>query len=1285
MRSSSIFGRLPLFILILAAGMPVSPSPGAPPLLRPRPDREVLLPDLLDTPARGRLIQLPVAPGQEREGRIQLVKQDRSGRGTVSGRLIGTESGTFALEQESGGLRGMVILPERGLGQVYEPMGNGHTRIREYPLRELMCFDVLPPAPAEADVTDEPVPPLPAAPPLFESLPAAVAVVYLDMDGEVVTNSHWNGGAVINAASPNFTAAKVEAVWQRVAEDFRPFQINVTTDAAVYAAAPENRRIRCIITPTGSWYGSAGGVAYVGSFRWSGDTPCWVFNTGEKSSAEAASHEVGHTLGLGHDGKEPDTVYYGGHGSGTTGWAPIMGVGYSRNLVQWSKGEYTDANNSQDDLAIITASNNGFGYRADDHGSDQASAALITPGSLGEVNLAGVIERNNDVDVFRIETAGGDISLDLTSFAKAPNLDILATLVDDSGTELVSSNPADDVDAVFAIGVPEGTYYLQVTGTGKGDPLDTGYTDYASLGEYTVTGTIVSAAPDQVFTIAENTPAPVIIGTITSSYPPGDELVYTLLSGLSMDAFIIDTNGQLYLTDGSLLDHETRPQMDLVVRVSNISQGAISEDLLLRIQVLDVNEPPTFPGADPVFDIPESAPDGSPVGVVVAVDSESGISYQIISGDTGGAFAIDQSGLITVAQSILLDAGTLPSYPLVIRATDEGLPALEADRNVTIRILDTLVAPQASLHYRVPVSDIEDGTWNQPDFSDAHWDAGTGGVGYDLNSDYLPYIGSNVETAMHDERTSVYLRLPFTLLDTANLESLRLTMRYDDGFIAYLNGVEVTRRNAPSSPSWLSEATSLHNDSEAVIPEPFDLTVYLGLLHDGENILAVHGLNDNTGSSDLLIQPELLAAPSAVVTIRPPEVSGEQVEHLSAREANLQATVAAKGEIPAVHLFWGTSDGGTDPAAWQTDVDLGVLAGPVGTPLTDLEPDTDYAFRVRAVNSAGTAWSTAATVFRTPKDAIVWVDPGNAVRFLVPVTNTVDEVWMTPAFDAAGWSTGLNALGYEENSGYEDLIRTDVGVEMYEQQVSTYVRIPFTLQWVPALEQLVLDMQYDDAFVAYLNGVEVARSDQAPATPAWDTPATGSHSDSAAKVPQPFDLSAHIGLLQAGPNTLALHGLNTSVNSSDFLVRSRLTGFLPVGPAYRYDQWLADRPALVGASADPFADPDGDGWINALEFALAGNPLVPDSEALHPTLVIHAPHAEYTFRRRANFLDTGIQFTVEQKDLMEDSGWLPVSGSVTDPPVPDPGGNFEQVTVRIPLNSAQNYLRLQVTIPGISP
>ena len=81
---------------------------------------------------------------------------------------------------------------------------------------------------------------------------------------------------------------------------------------------------------------------------------------------------------------------------------------------------------------------------------------------------------------------------------------------------------------------------------------------------------------------------------------------------------------------------------------------------------------------------------------------------------------------------------------------------------------------------------------------------------------------------------------------------------FEDGFVAFLNGQEVASFNAPGGLAWNSEATGLHGDEVAVTFVDFDLTAHLDKLVAGTNVLAFQGLNDNLGSSDFLLLPELV-------------------------------------------------------------------------------------------------------------------------------------------------------------------------------------------------------------------------------------------------------------------------------------------------------------------------------------------------------------------------------------------------------------------------------------------
>ena len=336
--------------------------------------------------------------------------------------------------------------------------------------------------------------------PVLNSYPSATATVFLDFDGHRVQGTSWNFMGPINCAPSNLPTAKIMEIFNRVSEDFRPFNINITTDSTRFLAAPVTQRIRVILTTTYEWYGVAGGVAFIGSFSWADDNPAFIFtglhNYRTKDIAEATSHETGHTLGLAHQSRydancNKTTDYNPGEGSGEIGWAPIMGVGYSRNFTVWHNGPNTyGCNNLQDDLAIITAAGNGFGYRPDDHGTDFATATVPVFDN-NSFEMTGVISQNTDHDFFRfIMPSAGRFELDAVPYNvgtgnAGSNLDLQVTLYDDTEKALSTYNPGFLLNSVADTSLAAGTYYLRVEGKGN-----LYASEYASLGSYSLLGRI---------------------------------------------------------------------------------------------------------------------------------------------------------------------------------------------------------------------------------------------------------------------------------------------------------------------------------------------------------------------------------------------------------------------------------------------------------------------------------------------------------------------------------------------------------------------------------------------------------------------------------------------------------------------------------------------------------------------------------------------------------------------------------------------------------------------------
>lgn len=361
----------------------------------------------------------------------------------------------------------------------------------------------------------------------LHSRSSATKIIYLDFDGHITTGTRWNTDpnpdvTRITTASltideaPEFSDSEfalIQEIWQRVSEHYSPFDVDVTTQAPTSdqlmnsGGSDTKWGIRVVFgksTPDPA--PGAGGVAYLNSFNYATDTPCFVYSTSRyhdaKVLADAAVHETGHTLGLSHDGRDlsgQSEAYYLGHGTDATGWAPQMGVGYYKKLVQWSQGEYAGANNHEDDLKIITnLKTNGFGFRADDFGNTKdASTALAGTLVSSTFNVAqnGVIETPADSDWFRLTTIKGSVNLSATGGPVTTMLDINLELYNSQGLLVVASNSASDLSASINSSIEAGTYYLKIEGTGNGDPLDKGYTDYGSLGQYQITGSYPYGTP----------------------------------------------------------------------------------------------------------------------------------------------------------------------------------------------------------------------------------------------------------------------------------------------------------------------------------------------------------------------------------------------------------------------------------------------------------------------------------------------------------------------------------------------------------------------------------------------------------------------------------------------------------------------------------------------------------------------------------------------------------------------------------------------------------------------
>jgi hypothetical protein len=328
--------------------------------------------------------------------------------------------------------------------------------------------------------------------PALNSLPDARASLFLDFNG----SNTGNWGSFSNVVTPVYdidndetTFSGIELnwiteIWQRVAEDYAPFKINVTT---VDPGNLINKRT-AVIAIGGNhsdWYNSpAGGVAYVGGFYNAAPNVGFVFedalgNGNPKYVAEAASHEAGHLFGLTHQSEYDGNTKVKEYSEGSNGWTPIMGVGYYQNVTTWHDGSTpSGVNFKQDDIAILAGSENGFGFRSDDYGSSTSTAFLLN--RITEKNafsVDGVISSSTDIDVFSFVAKAGTVSLKLTGIGTGQNFDGSLEVRNATGT-VVASAATSSLNETLSKRLTSGTYFVYVKSSGL----------YGRLGHYTLSG-----------------------------------------------------------------------------------------------------------------------------------------------------------------------------------------------------------------------------------------------------------------------------------------------------------------------------------------------------------------------------------------------------------------------------------------------------------------------------------------------------------------------------------------------------------------------------------------------------------------------------------------------------------------------------------------------------------------------------------------------------------------------------------------------------------------------------
>ena len=819
---------------------------------------------------RGDLLELDFGGELQLSTRV-LVKTTFAGKEkSVSMELLGRQGSVYWLEKADGSIMGNIILKEKDKNIIYQYSGSeGGLVIQQISQRQYVCSS----GETDADIG---VPQDSGKPnstgqaeiiPLLNSLPGAEAVVYIDFDGEVVSGTRWVNGGTINAEPSGLDEQNIRQFWELVSEDMRPFKINVTTDRAVFDAAAQNKKMMCIVTPTRDAAPSAGGVAYFNSFYDGSVDPCWCFVL---NRPRTVSHEIGHTFGLSHDGltSQVDPEYHRGNGT----WGPIMGSPpFNTPVTSWSDGNYEGSTNTEDDLAIIDARSAPF---RDDQYGDSAADGFDLAGEVGDeaVGIIGVIETPDDVDVFSFTTSGGSASL-----AAAPdgggdsddfvtNMNIRLQLYNEAGELIAEEDPENSYAASIDVELETGNYTLHVEGANSGSPDVSGFSDYGSIGQYGLTGNVDGLG-----------------GLIVEiNQPQLEEVSIAAGNGLVVAASVIGgadsvmwravgapSGGVVTFDDAnSKSARASFSAPGLYTLRFRASLDPIFTDKELKVSVETASQPKVYANRGPVVSIDPADLYFSREGLITGRVSDDGVpstgqpayEWKVISG------TLEVPNIRAQRPNIVFNDNQ-PS--LISLESSDGLIRTFAQAKVqSFFEKRTIVDQRASGRWFIPKNNDLGLGWIDPAFDDSSWNQGPTGFGYDQDSRYSAYIGNgtDLESSMKGQSSSAYLRIPFSLPQLDYVQGLELLVNYNDAFVAYINGVEVARRNAPGGElSWESAAVSVRSQEAALFATQIDLMGVQGSLNTGENILAIHGMNNAAEDGDFLVNPviqaDLIASP----------------------------------------------------------------------------------------------------------------------------------------------------------------------------------------------------------------------------------------------------------------------------------------------------------------------------------------------------------------------------------------------------------------------------------------
>ena len=899
----------------------------------------------------------------------------------------------------------------------------------------------------------------------LSSNPESTHLVYLDFDGFYTTNSYWNS-QITNGRDfetppydvdgdptsfSNLELRNIYEIWLIVSEDYMPFDINVTTveptvdELTNTGGGEEEYGVRvCIGGSYDDWYGSRClGISFVGSFTFRSDTPVYIFSeytTNPKFIGDAATHEAGHSLKLYHDGDA-----YGDYHYGSNGWAPIMGGTGSQPLVQWSKGEYDGATNHEDDLAIIR-SYGGFDYRPDDHGNTFDAATPLTFAEAAEIG-SGIIEQNTDVDCFSFELNGEEALVRVGGIDGVTDLDALVSIYDSSFQLVETFDPTDALYVTIDVSQYEpGLYYMTVEGTGLTRNGTVVYSDYASLGAYTIETRTLPPTVDVYESNNSRTTAfdlgelsePVSLDALISSNADNDYFHFTLPDGVSSVKIRIDydysasqtalktyfyKNGswQTPFTTGREVYEDVEDGRSLYVRVAP-SSWTETTPYTLTITPLGLVEEATV-GAVGVSSYEAS----SGQGLVVWDPIVGAASYSLLLSADGGASWTEAGS--NLSQTFAAVDGLEPgvSYALRVYGTDGAGARLEDyDEGFFAPIALTTDSPSYALGDTIAVSLVgaadasADVRWYYAtDDGDVEIVDAAGRYEYSpRNADYAIKIVATGTGRSQGANAEVVVAAEIGTIDfDYDAATRKAWLSWDAIAEAWTYTVKISKNGGET---WINYARDVRDVSAAVNG------LYVGKSYG----FRVYGV-DGDGAT-LPIFREGTFAPISIAAAAPSYALGATV------------SVALRG-----------AENATAEISWFYVTDDGDLEIPEAAGLTEYTPaNADYDLKIVATGTGASKGSRAEVTIEatgspltfdydesTRQAVLNWNAMDDAASYLVKISKDGGATWLNYARDVAETTATVNGLYVGKSYGFRVYGVDDAGRRTATSYEATFAPI----------------------------------------------------------------------------------------------------------------------------------------------------------------------------------------------------------------------------------------------------